>query len=335
MMIRASGDDLDSFRSTALFGDDSGSSFSNLATTMRRILGYRPVRYAVAAMTVLFAIALGTSWYVGGSLVAPSSCVIGDPPQELNASSFVIESESGSTISGWHCRPSESNGVIVLLHGIRGSRLSMLERARMLHDSGYATVMIDLQAHGESPGEAITVGHLEKHDARAAVEFARRKHANEPIGVIGVSLGGAAAVLASPLEIDALVLEAVYSTIDDAIHNRVSAKLGPAAAVPSALLLLQLSPRLGFSAADLRPIDHMPNLACPVCVVSGTADRHTTLAETRSMFDAAAEPKDLWLVEDADHADLFGVDQAAYREKILDFFEQHLRDASALPLPKK
>ncbi|QDV46069.1 Alpha/beta hydrolase family protein [Stieleria neptunia] len=271
------------------------------------------------------------SWFVAGALVAPSPRVIGDPPRELNATSFTVNSESGSVVSGWQTQPHSGNGVIVLLHGIHGSRLSMLERARMLHDAGYATVMIDFQAHGESPGDTITIGYLEQHDVRAAVEFARREHPGEPIGVIGVSLGGAAALLASPLQIDALVLESVYPNIHDAIHNRVAAKLGPLASIPASMLLLQFQPRLGFSPQELRPIDHLPGVGCPVCVASGSEDRHTTASETQAMFSAAPEPKRLWLVDGAEHVDLFRKDPIQYRERIVGFFDEYLRGDREAP----
>ncbi|WP_182867159.1 alpha/beta hydrolase [Rhodopirellula sp. JC639] len=289
----------------------------------------RLLRRAMVATSCVIAVALAASWMVAGALIAPSPRLIGAPPQELNATAFSVPSDSGAMISGWQTRPDASKGVIVLLHGIRGSRLVMLDRARMLHDAGYATVMIDLQAHGESPGEAITIGHLEQHDVRAAVEFARREHPDQPIGVIGVSLGGAAALLASPLDIDALVLEAVYPDIRDAVHNRVAARLGRFATIPASLLLLQLQPRLGISPSELRPIDHMAEIDCPVCIVSGTDDRHTTVAETRAMFDAAREPKRLWLVDGARHVDLHHHNSAAYRRTILGFLDRHLGDADA------
>jgi len=48
----------------------------------------------------------------------------------------------------------------------------------------------------ESPGERITFGHLEALDAEAAVEFARQRAPSERLAVIGISLGGAAALLA-------------------------------------------------------------------------------------------------------------------------------------------
>ena len=251
------------------------------------------IRIVVAAISCVFVAGLVASWFVAGALIAPCPSLVGDATTDLAVTSFAIASDSGSTISGWHTRSKRSRGVIVLLHGIRGSRLSMLDRARMLDDLGYSTVMIDLQAHGESPGKQITVGYLEKHDVRAAVEFARHKHPNEPIGVLGISLGGAAALLASPLDIDAIVVESVYTNINVAIHNRVAAKLGPLASVPSALLILQLEPRLGISPSLLRPIEHVSKVDCPIFIISGAADLHTTAAETEAMFSAARDPKEL------------------------------------------
>jgi uncharacterized protein len=281
-------------------------------------------RVVIVASCILLA-GLVASWFVAGAIVAPNPHLIGEPPSDLNATTFTVNSDSGSLISGWHTKPSHSNGVIVLLHGIRGSRLAMLERARMLHREGYATVMIDLQAHGESPGDAITVGYLEKHDVRAAVEYARREHPDERIGVIGVSLGGAAALLASPLNIDALVIESVYPNIYDAIHNRVAAKLGPLSLIPASLLLIQLQPRLGVSPSELRPIDSIADVACPICVASGSVDEHTTKSETQAMYAEAQEPKHLWLVDGAAHVDLLCADPVNYRQRIIGFLDHHLR----------
>lgn len=285
----------------------------------------RLFRFALASTLLLVLGGLLTSWFVAGALVAASPRHLGKPPRDLNAVSFSIESDSGSLIAGWHTEPVDCDGVVILVHGIRGSRLTMLERARLLHASRFATVMIDLQAHGESTGDSITIGHLEKHDVRAAVEYARRKHPSQPIGLVGVSLGGAAAVLASPLDIDALVIESVYPDVDAAIHNRVSARLGPVAAIPSELLLVQLGPRLGISRSELRPIDQISKVDCPVLVASGTADLHTTVSETRAIFNAARQPKELHLFDGAGHVDLLRFEPVEYRDQIIGFLNRHLR----------
>jgi esterase/lipase len=277
------------------------------------------------ATSVGLGLGLVLSWFVAGWLIAPRHADVGDLPGDLPGDAISLDSESGAKLAGWHIRGGAERGVIVLLHPIRGSRLTMLARAKMLHRAGYSIVMVDFQSHGESTGDEITFGRLEQHDVKAAVDYARLAHATEPIGVIGVSLGGAAALLASPLDVDAMVLESVYPTIEQAVHNRVAAKLGPFATLPAELLLCQFKPRLGFAPSILRPIEQMDSIGCPVFVISGAEDYHTTAVETEAMYDAAETPKQLWLLKRADHVDLYGVAGEEYESRVLAFFESHFK----------
>lgn len=208
----------------------------------------------------------------------------------------------------------------------------MLDRALLFHEAGYSVVLIDLQAHGESTGEAITLGHLERDDVRAAVEFARQRHPNEPIAVVGWSLGGAAALMASPLDIDALILEEVYTTITEAVANRTRMRVGPLSPLATAILLAQLEPRLGTTAAELRPIDKIASVDCPVLILAGSKDMHTTREQSESLFAAALEPKECVFFDGAPHVDLLKFDPDRYREATLRFLSTHMRQPqSALP----
>ena len=63
--------------------------------------------------------------------------------------------------------------VVLLLHGVRGDRGSMLGRAALLQQHGFATLSIDLQAHGETPGASITLGSRESEDVVSAVTSTR------------------------------------------------------------------------------------------------------------------------------------------------------------------
>ena len=271
-----------------------------------------------------FSCGLFISWVVASSLVSPQQLVVGSLPDDLAGESFTLQSDSGTTLAGWHIPAQARNGVVVLVHGIRSSRLDMLDRARLFRKSGYSIVMIDLQAHGESPGAYITMGYLEQYDVKAAVNFARQTHPAEPVGVLGVSLGGAAALLGSPLEVDAMVLESVFPDIEDAVRNRVARFLGPLAQLPTAMLLAQLEPRAGIEPASLRPIQHIATVGCPVLIASGSEDLHTTLEETRRMYSLAIEPKELWVVTGAAHVDLFKAAPEEYSRRVVNFFRQHL-----------
>lgn len=288
-------------------------------------------RRTVGVLAIFSAFVAMTSWIVGGQLLAPANHSVDPPPSGWNVDGVTIASASGSRLAGWFIPAVDAKATVVLLHPIRGDRTAMLSRARLLHEAGYATLLVDLQAHGESPGDAITLGALERFDAAAAVEFARARNPGHAIGVIGWSLGGAAAILGSPLGIDALVIEAVYPTVDEAVHDRLAMRVGPLRHLAAPLLLWQLGPRLGVARADLRPIDRMAHVDCPVLMVAGELDEHTTLAESRRMFDAAAEPKELVTFPDAQHEDLLAFDGERYRAAVLPFLGKWLGSRRQTP----
>lgn len=273
---------------------------------------------------LVFCVLIFGAWSAGNILIAPANRRVALASQEFPLVESTIVSASGSRIAAWYLPANDARATIVLLHPLRSDRRSMLDRARLFHRAGYAVVMIDFQAHGESSGPHITFGHLERDDVRAAVDYARDLNPNHRIGIIGRSLGGAAALLASPLGVDAIVLESVYPSIAEAVDNRVSMRVGPLSAGLSPLLLWQIRPRIGISASELRPIDNIVHAETPVLIAGGELDRHTTLAETQRLFDAALAPKKLVVFEGADHRDLFAYDPKTYRREILAFLSAYL-----------
>ena len=292
---------------------------------MIKWLGLMALAGAVGACALAVAIGLMAS--------APSPSAIGAPPADLGADAVEFPSASGATIKGWFVAGRPGGGAVVLIHGIRANRLAMVRRAWLLKSAGFSVLLFDLRAHGESDGTRITFGALESRDAAAAVAFVRARLPGEKVGAIGLSLGGAAALLGTPpLAVDALVLEAVYPDIGAATANRISAVLGePLGTVVSKpvarLFELLVAPILGVAPSDLRPIDRIGDIAAPVMVIGGAIDVLTTPAETRALFDRAREPKLLWLLDGAGHYDFESYAPDEYRARVLPFLTQALRRA--------
>lgn len=264
------------------------------------------------------------AWYVAGRLVAPVPAKIPLPETNLPIEPISFRSDSGQRIAGWHIEHAQAQAVVLLFHGIGSNRMAMFKRAEMLYQYGYSSVLIDFQAHGESSGQHITIGHLEKWDVLATLQFAKSRYGNRPIAVIGVSMGGAAALLAASLNIDAwhidaLVIESVYPSIQAAVKNRVKRYMGFLAWLPSQLLLAQLGPRLGVNLEDLQPIDSLPQITSPMLVISGEQDLYPTKQETLAMFEQANEPKQLWLVTQLAHQGVYDNYPHAYEKKVIGF----------------
>lgn len=264
-------------------------------------------------------------YLIGGILVNPKPSSVGQPPEGLPIEVVRISKDNGGLVHGWFLQGDSDKAGVLLLHGVRANRREMLGRARFLFSSGYSVLLIDMQAHGETFGEHITFGFLESIDARTAVEYLRDRVSSKKIGVIGSSMGGAAALLGDqPVDVDAVVLEAVFGTLEQAIENRIAIRLGSAGKILSPLLAIQLEPRLGIPLESISPANAVSNLRSPVLIVSGTEDRHALPSEAQAIYDAANQPKTLWLVDGAEHQDLHRYDEASYERKILKFFLESL-----------
>ncbi len=246
--------------------------------------------------------------------------------EKFNYKKIEFYSRPNVLIKGWMINASHERGVVILLHGIRANRLSMLKRAAFLVKNHYTAVLIDFQAHGESAGEIITLGFKESEDVKAAVKYIKKRKKNVKIAIIGTSLGGAAALLADiSAEINLLVVEGVFSTIEEAIYNRISKRIAKPFAILTPLVSFFLKYKLNIPDTGIRPMDYMSKLKCPVFVISGKADRYTLEQETIQMYKKAPEPKKLWLVPGAGHVDLYAYSKAKYRKNILWFLNRYMK----------
>lgn len=267
----------------------------------------------------------------GAALVAPTNHIVGAPPADLQEEAVEFPSETGGVLRGWFVPGDTGLAGIVLVHGIRSDRRSMVERAQFLTAAGYSVLLFDLPAHGGSPGDRITFGYRESSAVRTAIRYLRGRVGGTSVGAIGSSLGGAACLLGrEPVDVDALVLEAVYADLESATENRLRLRLGTAGAWLAPLLTWQVEGRLGISLKDLRPVDAIAHCRSPVLIISGTLDRHTTVNDTKALFASAHEPKELWLVSGAAHVDLYGFANEEYRRRILKFFSRHLGSARSM-----
>lgn len=275
-----------------------------------------------AIICLMLVIAL---FYVGSGLIAPALMSVGQPPLNLPCQIVSFHDEKQQYISGWLIRGQPNAGVILLLHGVRSNRLSMLNRARFLHQRGYSVLLIDLPAHGESPANAITFGLNESYGVRAAVNYLHQMFPHSKVGVIATSLGAASLVFtANHIHVDAVVLESMYPTIDDAITNRLKHHLGTSATFITPLFLWQLPMRLGIQPSQLRPIDHISAVDAPLLIIAGTKDQHTLPQETQRLFGVASPPKTLWMVQGAAHVDLHRFAKTDYEHHISIFLEKYL-----------
>ena len=240
----------------------------------------------------------------------------------------------GIPLRGWYL-PSASPGqrAVVLVHGIDGNRWDTTHHqdrlAALLVQAGYDVLTFDLRGSGESGGERLGLGWLERLDVAAAVRFVRERGVpSGRIGLWGQSFGGAAVLLAAPdlPDVGAVVTDSAFADVrpllDAEIYRRTRL---PAIFTPG--LTVATRALYGLDLSVIPPVLAVPRIAPrPVLLIHGTDDRRIPVEHAYQLRAATRGPDDeLWLVPGADHALSFETEPEAYAAKVLSLFAHTLR----------
>lgn len=118
--------------------------------------------------------------------------------------------------------PDRPRGTVLVLHGIWNESFWMLGTAKLLAESGYRAVLVDLRGHGRSTGNWLTYGVREAKDLSQVIdELERRELIAGNLGVYGISYGATTAIHLAGRDprIKAVVAVAPFSRMRDEVPD--------------------------------------------------------------------------------------------------------------------
>jgi fermentation-respiration switch protein FrsA (DUF1100 family) len=235
-----------------------------------------------------------------------------------------LTAADGLKIAGWYF-PGVKPAGIVLVHGIHANRAALMPEAKILAQAGYHLLMIDLRGHGYSGDDYLTYGYREAWDVQAAVDYLAAAPGVKQVGVLGISMGGAAAVRAAGLEprIKAVVVESSYSSLPAAVEDAFD-KFSVFPKRPFAPLVINIVERI--VGVNINQVDSARDLATlsprAVLIIHGANDGLFPVSHALKMYTSAREPKELWIIEGLDHGNPAVVMEDEYRRRVVTFFER-------------
>jgi len=233
-------------------------------------------------------------------------------------------------LSGWLMIKDRRNPVIIVCHGLGANRSDVLEFAFILYKAGYNIFMFDFRGHGESKGWYSSFGYLEQRDLLGAVQYLKGRGDinNANIGVFGISMSGSVAILAasSNPRIKAVAVDSPYIDLDETITQHTEHLLHIPIRFLGRLAVLAYRLRFFVDSSKISPIKAISKISPrAVFIISGAKDDRMRPEDTRRLYEAAGEPKQLWLVPSAGHLESFAVAKEEYKTRLIKFFKQHLR----------
>lgn len=304
------------------------------ATARRRVTGRRLLLAFVGLVLVVGLGYLAVGGYVAAQLTEVEHQPQSTTPAEhgLDFEDTTVRTRDGLALAGWFIPATESERAVVLVHGHTACRSCefdgrFVEFAAQLQAAGFNILMIDLRAHGQSEGRRFTLAGKERWDVLGAVDWLHQG-GFEKIGVLGVSLGGAASAgaAADPAvgqSIKALVLDSNFGNVREVVENRFPEASGlPNVFLPGTFLMGRLL--FGIRVNEVRPVDHLPEIEAPVMLVFSENDQSVPVSQFHDM--AASRPDmEVWSVTGVEHARIYNEYPEAYVARVAGFFDQSLR----------
>ncbi len=240
-------------------------------------------------------------------------------------------------LSGWFVNPEadavvgdgQAKGVVVLCHGMLADRREVLPWAEALWKQGFAVLLFDFRAVGESEGERCSAGYYEAMDLCGAVDYvsARPDCETLAIGVFGFSMGGAAAIIAAADEhrIVAVAAHGAFASLDRALIQRCRKHFGPLAPFAAWATRIIGERWMPVPTSDVSPINAVSQLTPrPLLLLHGILDSVVHHSDATDLHAAAGHPKTLNILPDSGHRRIPDDQIDAVRSQVVDFFLDNL-----------
>jgi len=216
----------------------------------------------------------------------------------------------GTKLHGWYIKVPHAQKTFLVSHGNAGNLAYRLKIIDALAASGSSVFVYDYRGYGKSEGQPSPEGIAD--DGIGAYDFLVKEKSVCPDNIVlyGESLGCAVSTIISQNRpVCGIVLQSGFSTVVEAARDK--------------LPFYHLYPDDSFPQRFLDNVTAYKKKHPPLLLVHGERDWVLPCRYSKQIFDSAIEPKQLVLLPNAAHNDVYGID-AAIATSALKTFVQSL-----------
>ncbi len=243
-----------------------------------------------------------------------------------------IKAKDGIILNGYYLGVNgESRGVVLCHHGYTSSALKdCVSIAKFFYEMGYDFLLVDNRAHGESEGEYIGFGILDRYDCLEWIKYLNKRFEKKNILLYGVSMGAATVLMTSGFEelsqrnVKGIISDCAFTSPYDVFAHILKRDyhLPPFPVMNINNMLCRKKAKYGFK--DYSTIDAVSKTDIPILFIHGSEDDFVPTWMSQENYKHCHSPKELLIVEHAAHAASYYEEPALYEEKIKAFLSAYV-----------
>lgn len=218
--------------------------------------------------------------------------------------------------------------VAICFHGYTSKGLSdYVGLSNYYFRNGYALLLPDARAHGESEGTYIGFGCLDRKDVMVWIKWVISEIGPDvEIMLHGTSMGGATVLMASGLElppqVKGIISDCAFTSPKEVFTHALNSMyhLPAFPAIPGADIINKRLAGYGMDECNAKREVRKANV--PILFIHGSADTFVPCRMCHEIYDYCAAPKKKLIVEGAAHAESYYKDTKAYEQAMDEFIEE-------------
>ncbi len=256
---------------------------------------------------------------------------VGEWMEKQTLEDVFIRARDGIRLHAFYLAAAEpSKKLVILHHGFTSHAADNATHAKFFHEQGYEVLLLDLRAHGESEGNYVGFGILDRFDTLEWIRWGRERFgADVKIVLHGTSMGGATVLMALGLPeiqetVSAVIADCAYTSPAD-IFSHVIQKdyhLPPAPII--ALTSAYSQSAAGYRFDTCSTLETLKDNRVPVLFIHGREDKFVPTWMSQKNFDACSCKKRLLLVDKAGHGSSAFENPALYEQTEKEFLADAL-----------
>lgn len=268
----------------------------------------------------------GAKWQEYMKVIQPNKEFLLSLPNER----FTIKSDDGLTLIGDYFPAEEpSDKLVICFHGYTSGRMSSCSFAAYMHKQGYDCLLVDNRAHGESEGEYIGFGILDRADCMSWIKFVNEKFGNEKdILLYGVSMGGSTVVMAAgnkalPKNVKAVISDCAFTSPYDVFCHVLKRDYKLPTFPTMNINDVMCQKKAGYSFKGYSTLTAVKETDRPILFIHGEKDTFVPVWMSEKNYEACVSPKELLIVENAAHGASYYENPKVYQEAVKNFLGKY------------